>query len=426
VIQTNGEIAASTHGAGNGGQVAVDVAGGLVINAAGSNLKHLTGIAAQNNPGSTGNAGSVTVRAGSLTIERGASIAATTYGQGAGGDVSVDVTGTGARALVIRTSGEIDASTNGAGNGGQVAVDVAGGLVINGAHADPRFATGILAQANPGSTGTAGDVTVASGNLLVENGAEIAGSTAGSGTGGNVAVNVGSEIVLSGLGPQITAQSTGSGNAGSVDVSAYRLVMTDGAAISTGAVISTANARNITLSIRDLLYLVDSAITTSVMGETGNGGNITIDSGLLVLDHSQIIAQAEAGNGGNITINRYAGAFVASTDSTVSASSQTGISGVVEINGITPLNGALVALSSELRRAVALTTDSCAARAGRPQSSLVEAGRGGLPQDPEASLPALYIAGRDVRIEPRVAPPRTYASGEPRPVLRVAMGCGLN
>ena len=39
----------------------------------------------------------------------------------------------------------------------------------------------------------------------------------------------------------------------------------------------------------------------------------------------------------------------------------------------------------------------------RPEAnrdSLVEAGRGGLPQDPEATLPALYIAGRDVSPNP--------------------------
>jgi len=40
--------------------------------------------------------------------------------------------------------------------------------------------------------------------------------------------------------------------------------------------------------------------------------------------------------------------------------------------------------------------EACAARGDRPISSLVEAGRGGLPQDPEATLPALYIADRDV------------------------------
>jgi len=39
--------------------------------------------------------------------------------------------------------------------------------------------------------------------------------------------------------------------------------------------------------------------------------------------------------------------------------------------------------------------NSCAARSALPRSSLTGAGRGGLPQDPEASVPALYLADRD-------------------------------
>jgi hypothetical protein len=148
--------------------------------------------------------------------------------------------------------------------------------------------------------------------------------------------------------------------------------MNDGAGISTAAVASTENARNITLSVGNLLYLVNSKITTSVTDMTGNGGHIKVDSGLAVLDQSKIIAQAEADNGGNIRID--AGEYEASADSIVSASSQKGISGMVEINGLTPLNGALVALSSELRNPAALTQASCAARANQPQSSLAVSG----------------------------------------------------
>jgi hypothetical protein len=86
------------------------------------------------------------------------------------------------------------------------------------------------------------------------------------------------------------------------------------------------------------------------------------------------------------------------------------------------LNGALVALSSELRSAVALSEKSCAARASQPQSSLVATGRGGLPQDPEDSLPALYIAGRDIKVGPRVAAPHADA-GDEQSTIRVAMRC---
>jgi large exoprotein involved in heme utilization and adhesion len=115
---------------------------------------------------------------------------------------------------------------------------------------------------------------------------------------------------------------------------------------------------------------------------------------LLVLDHSQIIAQAVLGHGGAITI--VADEFLPSADSLVSATSSLGISGTVEIIGPrVDLNGSLVVLSSELRSAAAVFRDSCAARGNRPRSSLTEAGRGGLPQDPEATLLGLYFADRD-------------------------------
>ena len=159
--------------------------------------------------------------------------------------------------------------------------------------------------------------------------------------------------------------STGSGDAGSVTVSSGRMLLGNGAAISTGADTSTASGGNITLKVGDFLYLKNGEITTSVRGVTGNGGNITIDPQTVVLDHSSIIAQAVEGHGGNITIN--ANEFLASSDSIVSATSALGISGTIEIIGPrVDLNGALVVLSSELRSAPQVLRNSCAAQAGLP------------------------------------------------------------
>ena len=151
--------------------------------------------------------------------------------------------------------------------------------------------------------------------------------------------------------------------------------MGNGAAISTEATTSTASGGNITLHVSDFLYLVSSGITTSVKGETGNGGNIVIDPQLAILNHSSIIAEAIEGHGGNITIT--AGEFIPSSDSTISATSQLGISGTVEINGPrVDVNGALVVLSSELRGRAAVLREACAAAATGRSSSLVEAGPG--------------------------------------------------
>jgi len=71
--------------------------------------------------------------------------------------------------------------------------------------------------------------------LTVAGGAQIASSTGGHGKGGDVNIAVVSDMVLSDPGPQISAMSTGSGDAGSVTVSAGRLLLSNGAAISTEA-----------------------------------------------------------------------------------------------------------------------------------------------------------------------------------------------
>jgi large exoprotein involved in heme utilization and adhesion len=260
--------------------------------------------------------------------------------------------------------------------------------------------TQIAASATGLQSGAGGSVTVAAASLVVAGGGQIASTAGGVGKGGDIGVTAAGDITLSGNGSQITARSTGSGDAGSIMVSALDLKMTGGAAISTEA--ATANGGDITLAVTDFLHLVGTQITTSVKGARGNGGNIAIDPQLLVLDHSQIIAQAVQGHGGNITIA--ADEYFPSADSLVSATSSLGISGTVEIIGPrVALDGSLVVLPSELHGAAAIFRNSCAARGNRPRSSLTEAGRGGLPQDPEATLLAVHIADRDFAPGPRAA-----------------------
>jgi filamentous hemagglutinin family protein len=475
-IAADGRIATDTlgRGSGNAGGVSVNIAGPLTID--GLSQTSFTGISSRSTQGSGGNAGDVKVSAGGLSIGNGGAISTSTGGSGTGGTVAVavigdaalsggalitsaaagagnggtvDVTaqgplslsdpGTGiiasaastasgnagsvivaAPRIAVTSGAEIASTTAGTGAGGSVTVTTPGALVLDG-NGDSN--TEIAASAVGPQSGPGGSVTVAANRLTVGGRAQIASSTAGPGKGGDVNVTVGSDIVLPDPGPQITAQSTGSGDAGSITISAVRLLMNDGAKISTEAEASTASGGNITLHVRDFLYLVSSEISTSVKGETGNGGNIAIDPQLVILNHSSIIAQAIEGHGGNITIT--AGQFIPSSDSIVSASSQLGISGTVVINGPrVDVNGALVVLSSELRGRTEVLRESCAAQGSRPQSSLVEAGRGGLPQDAEATLPALYIAGRDLVPNPQAGSESTEASGALRTTVHLTMRCG--
>jgi filamentous hemagglutinin family protein len=383
-----------------------------------------------------GNAGAVTVTAGSVVIDGRANqiletaIASRTgdpntgaSGIGTGAEVKVDV---GAGGVTILGNGEIASTTFGPGNAGSILMNVNGPVSIDGTSA--VFPTGLESVANPTSTGKAGALRVNAASLSLTNGGQISASTAGLGPGGDVTVQIAGDIVVTGGAtgssrnpPGISASSIGRGDSGSITVSAVRLLMSNGAAISTQA--STANGGNITLNVSDLVYLLSSRITASVNTETGNGGNIMIDPQLVVLNHSSIIATAAEGRGGNITIN--AGAFIPSADSMVDASSQLGISGTILITSPrVDVNGALVVLSSELRGHAAVLREACAARDDRPVSSLVEAGRGGLPQDPEATLPALYIADRD--LDPNRQPDGAKRKGGSAPLrttVRLTMPC---
>jgi filamentous hemagglutinin family protein len=453
-----GQISSSTFAGGKGGTVAVAVDGLLSIDGSGTNPDVVaTGIVTDSRAGSSGNAGDVSVKAGALSIVNGGSISSALRpfmdlpaSTGNGGAVAVNVggllslRGSGSRIgtetnagstgdagsisvnagqIALANGGGIISTTAGTGAGGSVMVTTPGALVLDGM-GNPN--TQIAASAIGPQSGRGGIVTVQAGSLTVESGAQIASSTAGPGKGGDVNITVSSDIVLPDPGPHITARSTGSGDAGSITVSATRLLMNNGAAISTEAVgqRSAASGGDITLRVRDFLYLVSSEISTSVKGDTGSGGNITIDPQLVILNHSSIIAQAIKGHGGDIMIT--AGEFIPSSDSTISATSQLGISGTIEINGPrVDVNGALVVLSSQLRGRTEVLREACAARSDRPISSLVEAGRGGLPQDPEATLPALYLAGRDVNPKPQMGADATQASSAPlRTTVRLTMRCG--
>jgi len=66
---------------------------------------------------------------------------------------------------------------------------------------------------------------------------------------------------------------------------------------------------------------------------------------------------------------------------------------------------------------------ACSARSDRPISSLVEAGRGGLPQDPDATLPALYIAGRDVNPDAQTGADTAEANSALQTTVRLTMRC---
>jgi large exoprotein involved in heme utilization and adhesion len=133
------------------------------------------------------------------------------------------------------------------------------------------------------------------------------------------------------------------------------------------------------------VLLTNSLISASVADGPGGGGNISIDPQFVILQNSQILAQAAQGQGGTITIT--ANLFLPDANSIVNADSGSGLHGTVTIQSPNaPASGKIQPLGKTPLQATSLLNQSCAALAGGEFSSFTVAGRDSLPTEPGSWL----------------------------------------
>ena len=367
VLLNGGKISSSTDGTGNAGSVTVVadrlslVRGGLIFSdtfSAGNagavdvrarsiaidsgNGPLFTGISSESNAGSLGRAGDVKVTATEdLSIINGARITSSTFSPGTAGSVGVQ-----AGSLSILHGGEISSSTYSSGDAGSVKV-VAGAIRID-SQGFSGFATGILSQAERGSTGKAGDVDVtATGDLSIVNGGDISSSTFSVGDAGSVKVAAGQldidsqgwstfgtgifstsvggrgnagtiEVVTTGNisvvnGGRISSSTFSSGNAGSVKVAGGSVVIDSRGftAFETG-IFSTANAGSggnagsVDVTAQGPLTIVNGGQISSSTTSAGGAGSVKVSAGSIEIDNrgstqfaTGIFSTANAGSGGD-------------------------------------------------------------------------------------------------------------------------------
>lgn len=399
VIANEGEIVVGTRSLGNGGALTVR-AGSLTISS-GPGTTHLTGISAETD-GTRDGQGNPTGQGGNA------------------GSVNVDV-----RGALTMLGGKITTDTFSAGNAGDVTVH-AGTLSIDGS-VNPAFLSGIFSNSDgyfgnvSGQGGNAGTVRVlVNGTLTIAGGGKIGAATLTSGRGGDVNVH-GGAVNLGGIGSGITAQSLGTGNSGTVNVSGGSIGLAHGAVITSSSAHSNAgsvtvnaannltladhsavttqaaiNGGNVTLTAGGVVYLLDSRVTTAA---GNNGGNILIGSQFVVLNNSLISANAALGQGGNITISS---SFFLNQGSLITATGNTD-DGTISITAPEfDLAGNLLVLPGDLIEANNELREQCARSLNKEFSSLIVVGRGGSEAAPEELQPdfglgALGDAGTSVQ-----------------------------
>lgn len=192
-------------------------------------------------------------------------------------------------------------------------------------------------------------------------------------------------------GAEVTVSSAGTGNAGNLEIASRSIHLDRGIFRATTA---SGEGGNIKLRSQDLILLRRNSEISTEAGGIGKGGNIDIiNPGFIVavpLENSDITANAVEGDGGNINIKAQ-GIFglefreQRTALSDITASSEFGLDGVVEINtlDVDPSSG-LVALP-----AVPVDTEvaqACTPGGNQATSEFVVTGRGGLPPSPTEAL----------------------------------------
>jgi large exoprotein involved in heme utilization and adhesion len=202
-------------------------------------------------------------------------------------------------------------------------------------------------------------------------------------------------------------QLVSAGNAGTLTLTAGDSIRVSHSTVATTA--TRADGGDIKFTAPNLIFLENARVESSVGGGAlTTGGNINIDPQAVVLQNSQVLANAFQGTGGNISI---AGNVVlVDPASLIDASSQQSVSGQVVIQApVSNLAAALSRLSQKPLNAAELLTARCAARLREGQvSSLTVAGRDGVPPEPGKYSPGVLIPqlARVARLSPATQPDR--------------------
>ncbi|MEM6402789.1 MAG: hypothetical protein AAF757_21600, partial [Cyanobacteria bacterium P01_D01_bin.116] len=191
--------------------------------------------------------GNIKVQSKRLLIKEGSQISAGSFNQGTGGS------------LTVRTTDQVELS---------------GTVILDG----EQISSGLFTQAE--SDGDAGNLTIETKRLVVRDGAQISTSTRGSGKAGILNVNASESVQL------IGTSTTGSGKAGSPNANLSKPIQFIGAST-----------------------LVENAVPSGLFavsqGGSGSSGNLTIETGKLLVRDGAQVSTSTVGTGqgeGNLTV----------------------------------------------------------------------------------------------------------------------------
>ena len=331
VLRDAGQIAATALSSGDAGSIRINAADSVEIGGRRSPDRFSSsGIFAQVDFGASGNGGDLALNTGRLTVQNGGRVTTGTIQRstGRGGELtvnasSIDLSGNNvfriprqtrpdrvasalsSESLGSGTAGEVTLRTGelNLSNGAEVSVQAtnAGNLQIQADQIRVGDRSRITAQTN---SGQGGNIRIDGADAVQLNRGEI-NAQAAAGKGGNISLTDVDRLQLD-SNSQITA-ATGGGRGGNVSLNIAALQLNQRNQI-TAATTGSANGGRLSIQASDRVLLgQQNQITTSAgsEGTGGSGGNITLGTQFLIAQsqgNNDITANAFSGSGGRIRI----------------------------------------------------------------------------------------------------------------------------
>ena len=278
-----------------------------------------------------GNAGNINITTGALTMGSGSQINSGTTNSGQGGTITIQasnhiaLSGTLSNGDSVGVFSRAVGADVGAGSGGNISltagqlVDISNGAAVSASSTGPGNAGNILVKANDititgGGTitaastgaGNAGTVTIQGINSPANSfsidgaGSGLFTTTSDTGMGGNITIDANAVTLQNGA--HVSSSSTGPGSTGNIQINAGNQFAMTNSTVTTEALHSSGGVIKITTNPNGTVQLTDSIISASVNDGVGGGGSVNIDPQFVILQNSQILANAVFGPGGNISI----------------------------------------------------------------------------------------------------------------------------
>ncbi|MEH1847161.1 MAG: S-layer family protein, partial [Nostoc sp.] len=244
------------------GDVTLNATGDIKVAGSGSGIVNFV------LPGAKGNGGNITIDSGSFSLQDGAVLEGSTFGQRNAGNVTVRA---------------------------KNAVSLANAFIFS--------------TVEKGSVGNGGNIDISAASLSLTDGAVLEGSTFGQGNAGNVTVRAKNAVSLANAFIFSTVEKGSVGNGGNIDISAASLSLTDGAKLQ-GSTLGQGNSGDINIKSSSLSLTDGAKLEASNSGQ-GNAGNILLqaqdnfsaNNSFILSNIGSPEGQSAKGNVGNIEIS---------------------------------------------------------------------------------------------------------------------------